>query len=152
MIRVRPTTHNVKALWGRIKQGQFKNRNGVPRFQVVKDIEDPDILYITWLYDRMSMVRCVIDDLPAYLPDEPGDLVERVLKRIARRDLRPPSVNISEIDAAIDPVQRYVREAEGIFVDKLAVAGLDAETEAMVAGAFHETLQVMVGQKMFKGT
>lgn len=86
---VQPTKYNVKSLWVRIREGQFKTVSGLPRFQLVKDVEDPDILYLTWTYDKTALVRCSIDNFPAYLPDEDPDQVHKVLERIARRDLRP---------------------------------------------------------------
>ncbi|MBN2560900.1 MAG: hypothetical protein JXQ75_08220 [Phycisphaerae bacterium] len=149
---VRPTVQNVKALWLRIKDGQFRTLAGVPRFQLVKDVDDPDVLYITWTYDKTALVRCVLDDFPAYLPDEWQDQVHKVLRRIAGRELRPPSVDLSETDKAIDPVRRYVEEAQDIFMDKLPQAGLDEETESCIFTLFQETLDEMVGQRMIKGT
>jgi len=148
---IRPTTHNVKALWVRIKNGQFRTANGVPRFHVVKDVEDPDIVYLTWTYDKTALVRCPIDDFPAYLPDEPPQQLQQILTRIAGRDLRPPSVNLTEVGKAIDTVQRYVEEAEEIFTGKLLSLCLDEDTEQNVTEVFRATLDEMVGRRMIKG-
>lgn len=149
---VRPTTQNVRALWYRIRRGQFKTTNGVPRFQVVKDFEDPDRIYLTWSYGSSALVRCSIDDFPAYLPDEAQDQATQILTRIAKRDLRPPSLDLKEVDKAIAPVQQFVHEAEGIFMDKLLQRGLSEEVASSVSQAMRETLDEMVGRKMIKGT
>jgi hypothetical protein len=149
---LRPTPNNVKALWVRIRDGQFKTASGLPRFQLVKDIEDPEILFLTWTYDKMALVRCSLDDFPAYLPDEDPERLNKVLTRIAGRELRPPKVDLRDARGSSETLLRHVQEAVGIFESKLSCICLGAETESNVLEAFRETLDDMVERKMVKGT
>jgi hypothetical protein len=149
---LRPTARNVKSLWVRIRDGQFKTASGLPRFQLVKDVEDPEILFLTWTYDKSALVRCDLDDFPAYLPDEDPERLTKVLTRIAGRELRPPKVDPFEAAGTSETVHRHVRDAETLFEGKLSYLCLDEETESNVLEAFRETVDEMVERKMIKGT
>lgn len=149
---IKPNTANVKSLWSRIRDGQFKTAAGLPRFQVLRDVDEPEALYLTWSYGQSALVRCSIDDIPAYLPDAPYEDVERILRRIARRDLRPPNKNITETDKASQPVQRCVQEAREIVIDRLSQCRFDSDTHESVLKIFDGLLEQMVARKMIRGS
>ncbi len=149
---IKPNTANIKALWSRIRDGQFKTAAGLPRFQVSKDIDEPEALFLTWTYGQSALVKCSIDDIPAFLPDVPYEDVEKILRRIARRDLRSPSKKITETDKASQPVQNYVRDAKEIVVDLLSLQNFDVDTTQSVLKVFDRLLEQMVARKMFLGS
>ncbi len=149
---IKPNTANVKALWSRIREGQFKTAAGLPRFQVVKDVDEPEALFLTWTYGQSALVKCSIDDIPAFLPDIPYEDVEKILRRIARRDLRSPSKKITETDKASQPVQNYVREAKEIVGNLLALQDFDQDTHASVLKVIDGLLEQMVAKKMIRGS
>lgn len=140
------------ALWSRIKDGRFKNSAGIPRFQVAKGTDDPDAIYLTWSYDKTALVRCSIDDIPAYLPSVPFEDAERVLRLIARRALRPADPSITAAEKAGEAVLRIAQEAEQLFRDKLSSVQIDEESELLFLDIVRETLDEMVDRKMIKGS
>ncbi len=148
---VGPTPENVEALWLLIREGKFRTSNGVPKFQLTRGVKHPDELYISWPYDNDSVVRCPIDDIPAYLPDEVPDRVNKILRFIAKRDLRPPTP-IDRSRLANGTPQRLADAAENLFMNALSQTSLDDDSRSVAVDAFRETLQGMIGRKMIKGT
>ncbi len=149
---IRPSRANVMALWSRIKDGRLKTSAGIPLFQVAKGTDDPDAVYLTWSYDKSAVVRCSIDDIPAYLPSVPFAEVECVLRRIARRDLRPADPGISAAQKAGEAVARITQEAEHLFKEKIVQVCADEEMTLLFMDVVRETLDEMVERKMIKGS
>ncbi|MFQ5424242.1 MAG: hypothetical protein ACE5F9_09720 [Phycisphaerae bacterium] len=147
---VGPTRASVEALWLLIRDGKFRTSNGVPKFQLARGVKDPDELYVSWPYDNDSVVRCPIDDIPAYLPDEAPDRVNKILRFIAKRDLRPPTP-IDRSHLTNGTSQQLADAAESLFTDALSQTSLDDGSRSVAIDAFRETLQGMIGRKMIKG-
>lgn len=148
---VQPSSDNVKALWRLIKEGRFRNADGVPKFQVTKGIDDRDEIILSWAYDNDKVVRCSIDNIPVYLSDEPTEDVHKILKFIAKRDLRPPK-HVDELALAPAAAQRYAEEAEKIFLERILATKPDSTTQKLATDAFRDTLRSMLSRKMIKGT
>lgn len=143
---VQPKTENVKALWLLIKDGRFRNSNGVPKFQVTRGVRDPDEIIISWPYDNDAVVKCSIDDIPVYLKDEPEDQLTKILKRIARRDLKRSKL-LDQMPTRADQCEK----AKKIFDEKIDGTDLNAPSRALVNGLFSDTLKEMVACEMLTG-
>ncbi len=138
---IQPTHDSVKALWFLIRDGRFKSPNGVPKFHCTKGNQNPDDIYISWPYDSDSVVRCLIDDIPDFLPDEPQDQLRKVLTRIARRDLREPKPVSGQAQSS--STVRDLRTAERVFAAKLERCDIDDGQRERIIKLFRETLEAM---------
>ncbi len=138
---IQPTHDSVKALWFLIRDGRFKSPNGVPKFHCTKGHQNPDELYISWPYDSDSVVRCLIDDIPDFLPDEPQDQLLKVLTRIAKRDLREPKTVSCQAQSSFSA--HDLRTAERIFAGKLERCDIDNGHRQRIIKLFRETLETM---------
>ncbi len=138
---IQPTHDNVEALWLLIRDGRFKSPNGVPKFHCTKGVQDPDEMLISWPYDSDSVVRCVIDDIPEFLPDEPQDQLRKVLTRIAKRGLREPKPVSRPAQSSF--TAHELRKAERIFTEKLERCDIDNGHRQRIIKLFRETLETM---------
>ena len=143
---IQPTPENVRGFWLLVRDGRFKNSNGLPKFQLTRGVGDPDEVIISWAYGSDSVVRCPIDDIPAYLNSEPLDSVARVLKRIARRDLRKSRLLESQ-----PTVRDQIVLARKIFEGELSKSEPPEDARPHILDAFYGTLDEMAARDMFSG-